>query len=117
MDAPVVDVSLAVVLVDDALHGGVVVHPGHAHIVAHDQIDLSRWNFQRLGKDGRGLRVEPHEDRDAIDRLAPQGGMDALFGVHVSTVCLGGGGTFARCVEPIFYYFEGERQRSGSFKR
>jgi hypothetical protein len=28
--------------------------------------------------------VEPHEDRDAIDRLPPQGGMDALFGVHAS---------------------------------
>ena len=52
MDAPVVDVPFAVVLVDDALHGGVVVDPGHADVVAHDQVDLLRRDLQRLGQDG-----------------------------------------------------------------
>ena len=74
--------SLAVVLVDDTLHGGVVVHPGHAHVIAHDQVDLPLRYFQSLGKDRLGLRVEPHENRDSIDRFPPQGGMNALLGVH-----------------------------------
>jgi hypothetical protein len=41
-----------------------------------------RFNFQQPGKPLGGLRMEPHEDGEAIDGLPPQGGVHTLFGIH-----------------------------------
>ena len=80
--APVVDVPLPLVLVDDPLHGIVVAHPRHAHVVTHGGPHLRRGDLQESCKTARRLRVEPHEDGHAVDRLPPQCGVHALPGCH-----------------------------------
>ena len=92
LDAPGIDVRLAVALVDDALHAVVVVHPGHADVVAQHVVDARRRDLERFGQQAARAGLEPHEDRDAVGRLVSQGGIDALFAVHgcgLATACLG----------------------------
>ena len=73
---------LAVALVDDAFHVVVVVDPGHADVVAQHDVEIARGNLEELRQENAGPGVEPHEDRDAVGRLSPQGGIHPLLGVH-----------------------------------
>ena len=69
LDAPGIDVRLAVALVDDAFHAVVVVDPGHPHVVAQHDVEVGRREPRRTWPAGARSGMEPHEDRDAVGRL------------------------------------------------
>ena len=82
LDAPGIDVPLAVALVDDSLHVVVVVDPGHADVVAQHVVDTRRRNLEQLGQQAARAGMKPHEDRDPVGRLASQSRVHAMFGIH-----------------------------------
>lgn len=86
VDAPFIDVPLAVVLMRDALHGVVVVHPGLRDIVAHGLADGRGRNLQHLRQVRGGGGVKPHEDRHAVHGLTLQGSLHALLRVHTDSI-------------------------------
>ena len=90
LDAPIVHVPLAFLLVDDPLHRVVVVDPGLAHIVAHRLGHVGGGDFEQPGQVAGRLRVKPHEHGNPIDRLAAQGRVDALLCIHGAAPLLRG---------------------------
>ena len=81
LHAPEVRVALPFPLVDDPLHGVVVVDPGHAHVVSHGRAHLCGGDLQEPSEARRGLGVEPHEHGHPVHRFRDNAAWTLSFGV------------------------------------